>query len=110
MKEKDFEHQAAEVLIWNKYVVMRVNTIKNGYIKSYKIYGKDKPNEGFPDLIAFYPPNFCILVETKIKGAKLRQSQIEFKAFMELKGFTNIKKASTLEELNEIIKEFKNGK
>jgi hypothetical protein len=105
LSEKEFEKQAAELLIWAGFVVMRVNTIKKGFLKSYKFYVKPNPSQGCSDLIAFYPPNKCLFIETKKRGEKLRESQIEFQTFMEYRKFTNVKKASTLEEIQTIFKE-----
>ena len=125
--EKDFEPHAVRLLQLNGFIVVRINTIKSGNRRSYRIFNIEQMiidkagtiiemaepntnNEGFTDLIAFYPPDRCLLIETKAGKNKLRASQERFKAFLGSIGMTNVKKASTVEELQEIIKEFKHGK
>lgn len=105
--EKQFEQSAKKLLRLYGYTIVRINTIKRGYFKSYHVDGKPSPHEGFPDLLCIKPPDRFILIETKSAKGKLRESQIEFMEYMNKRGFTNIYKASTINELETILKEAK---
>lgn len=106
--EAGFQKAVAEYLLLKGFTVMRVNssamTAESGtFLRSYYVYGRGNKDasSGFPDLIAFKGDKF-IVIETKAKNGKLRDSQKSFKEFWEgRKHQYNV--VSKLDELINII-------
>lgn len=111
--EKQFQDAAAQMLMYNGFVVMRINSSalvapeSKTFLRSYYIYNLgNEGSKGFPDLLAFKAPDRFLLIEAKSGKNGLSKSQKQFKTYMESKGFT-LHIATTIDEIQTIIKDFK---
>lgn len=102
--EKEFEKTVIKILELNKYVAMRVNTLKSGHYKSYRIPSRGTSgSEGFPDIIAFKAPDRFIVIETKVGRNGLTPSQVLFRDWWQSRGFA-YHTAKNIDELLNILR------
>lgn len=82
MKEQTIQRQIICFLTQNGYLVTRINSIRQSYVKSYTI--ANFGSVGFPDLIAMKDNQF-FLFEVKTEIGRLTQNQQKFQEFASTK-------------------------
>lgn len=74
--ESEIQNEILDYLTDSGYLTTRINTIKNGYRRSYKVHNTKKC-AGFPDILAI-KDNRALLIEVKDHKGQQKKSQKDF--------------------------------
>jgi Holliday junction resolvase len=82
--ESEIQNEILDYLTDNGYLTTRINTIKSGWRRSYKVHNTKK-SAGFPDVLAI-KDNRVLLIEIKDHKGQQKQSQKDFEKVCEQTG------------------------
>jgi Holliday junction resolvase len=98
--ESEIQNEILDYLTDSGYLTTRVNTIKSGWRRSYKVHNTKKC-AGFPDILAI-KDNQSLLIEVKDHKGQQKKSQKEFEKVCEQTG-NNYYVVRSLTDVKEII-------
>lgn len=98
--ESEIQNEILDYLTESGYLTTRINTIKSGWRRSYKVHNTKKC-AGFPDILAI-KDNQSLLIEVKDHKGQQKKSQKEFEKMCKETG-NNYYLVRSLTDVKEII-------